>query len=53
LEKKKDKYELNKWFAWEPVKTEDGDILWLEFVERRFVGSCHFGGSYIYTEMNK
>ncbi len=29
------KYVWKRWFAWYPVKVNDGDCRWLEFVERR------------------
>lgn len=28
--------EWHKWFAWFPVKVDDGDCRWLEYVERRY-----------------
>lgn len=29
-----------KWFAWYPVTTENGDVLWLSMVERRLYWAC-------------
>lgn len=31
----KDTKKWHRWFAWHPVVTPDGTILWLETVERR------------------
>lgn len=31
--------EWHKWFAWYPVKTDIGLMVWLEFVDRKFTGT--------------
>jgi hypothetical protein len=28
------------WFAWFPVRTDEGYLVWLEYVRRRFVHLC-------------
>lgn len=48
--KVKDKPKQTDWckiFAWKPIKTENGYIVWLEYVYKRY--KIHMdGGKYVY-----
>lgn len=35
--KRKNKQKWHKWFAWYPVRLEDNDCRWLEYIERKYV----------------
>ena len=37
-----DKSEWRRWFAWFPVRAEDGTLVWLETVQRRWDAQCYF-----------
>ena len=38
----------HRWFAWHPVFIADHDCRWLEYVERRIVEECGYGGTVTY-----
>lgn len=43
--------EWKKWFAWFPVKLENGDWAWLQYLERRHYESMFYERWWIYREV--
>jgi hypothetical protein len=34
--KRTNRGDWHRWYAWRPVETEDGTVIWLEMVERQY-----------------
>jgi hypothetical protein len=43
----------HRWFAWHPVRVGDGDVRWLEAVERRLVWNGFFGYAFEYLPVGQ
>lgn len=49
-EKRAAKEKWHRWFAWRPIRVDDHDCRWLEFIERRITWEYGWGDVYVSKE---